>query len=70
MIPSCLRYLARVQVTSKFLNTKYSQNVACVCKNILSVKQMLLDCPTITELFQQKKMDMTLMLATRSEIFV
>ena len=40
-----------------------TQNVKYVCKNILSVKHILLECPITTELFQ-KKMDMTLMLAT------
>ena len=34
-------------------NTKYSQNVTCVCKNILSVKHILLECPITTELFQK-----------------
>ena len=42
-IPSCSTYLARV--TSKLRltawNTKYSQNVTCICKNIRSVKRML-----------------------------
>ena len=34
-------------------NTIYSQNVTCVCKNILSVKHILLECPITTELFQK-----------------
>jgi len=34
-------------------NTKYSQNVTCVWKNILSVKQLLLECSITTELFQK-----------------
>ena len=29
-------------------NTKYSQNVTCVCKNILPVKHILLECPITT----------------------
>ena len=29
-------------------NTKYSQNVSCVCKNVLSVKHILLECPITT----------------------
>ena len=64
-IPSCSRYLARVIYNLRLnsWNTKYSQNVTCVCKNILSVKYILLECPITTELFQ-KKMDMTIMLAT------
>ena len=33
-------------------NTKYSQNVTCVCKNILSVKHILL------ELFQKNGYDL------------
>ena len=38
-IPSCSRYLARViyKLRLNSWNTKYSQNVTCVCKNILSV---------------------------------
>ena len=37
-IPSCSRYLARViyNLHLNTWNTKYSQNVTCVCKNILS----------------------------------
>ena len=59
-IPSCSRYLARViyKLRLNSWNSKYSQNVICVCKNILSVKHILLECPFTTELFQ-KKMDMT-----------
>ena len=29
-------------------NTKYSQNVTCVCSNILSFKHILLECPITT----------------------
>ena len=39
-------------------NTKYSQNVTCVCKNILSVKHILLECPITTELFQKNGSDL------------
>ena len=35
-------------------NTKYSQNVTCVCKNILSVKHILLESPITTDFFSQK----------------
>jgi len=58
-IASCSRYLARViyKLSLNSWNTKYSQNVTCVCKNILSVKHILFKCPITTELFQ-KKMDM------------
>ena len=54
-IPSCSRYLARVIYTLRLStwSTKYSQNVTCVCKNILSVKHMPLECPIATELFQK-----------------
>ena len=38
-------------------NTKHSQNMTYVCKNILSVKQMLLECPITTELFQKNESD-------------
>ena len=38
-------------------NTKYSQNVTYVCKNILSVKHILLECPITTELFQKNGYD-------------
>ena len=37
--------------------TKYSQNVTCVCKNILSVKHILLECPITTKLFQKNGYD-------------
>ena len=39
VIPSCSRYLARVicKLRLNSWKTKYSQNVTCVCKNILSV---------------------------------
>ena len=40
-------------------NTKYSQNVTCICKNILSVKHILLECPVLTtELFQKNEYDL------------
>ena len=54
--PSCSRYLARVvyKLRLNTWNTKYSQNMTCVCKNILSVKHILLECPITTELFQKQ----------------
>ena len=53
-IPSCSRYLARViyKLRLNSWNTKYSQNVTCVCKNILSVKHILL-----VQLFQKNGYD-------------
>ena len=39
-------------------NTKYSQNVTCVCKNNLSVKHILLECPITRELFQKNGYDL------------
>ena len=59
-IPSCSRYLARViyKLRLNSWNTKYSQNVTCVCKNILSVKYILLKCPITTELFQKNGYDL------------
>ena len=65
VISSCSRYLARViyKLRLNLWNTKYSQNVTCVCKNTLSFKHMLPECSITTELFQ-KKMDVTLMLTT------
>ena len=59
-IPSCSRYLARViyKIRLNSWNTKYSQNVTCVCKNIISVKHMLLECPITTELFQKNGYDL------------
>ena len=61
-IPSCSRYLARVIYIYKLRlnswNTKYSQNVTSVCKNTLSVKHMLLECPITTELFQKNGYDL------------
>ena len=58
-IPSCSRYLARViyKLLLNSWNTKYSQNVTCVCKDILSVKHILLECPITTELFQKNGYD-------------
>ena len=65
-IPSCSRYLARViyKLRLNSWNTKYSQNVTCVCKNILSVKHILLECAITIESLKKRKKDMTLMLAT------
>ena len=59
-IPSCSRYLARViyKLRLNSWNTKYSQNVTCVCKNILSVKYILLEYPITTELFQKNGYDL------------
>ena len=59
-IPSCSRYLARViyKLRLNSWNTKYSQNVTCVCKNILPVKHILLECPITTELFQKNGYDL------------
>ena len=59
-IPSCSRYLARViyKLRLNSWNIKYSQNVTCVCKNILSVKYILLKCPITTELFQKNGYDL------------
>ena len=58
-IPSCSRHLARViyKLRLNTWNTKYSQNVTYACKNILSVKHILLECPIITELFQKNGYD-------------
>ena len=38
----------------------YSQNVTCVCKNILSVivKRIMRECPITTELFQKNWYDL------------
>ena len=49
-IPSRSRYLARViyKLRLNSWNTKYSQNVTCVCKNVLSVKYIQLECPITT----------------------
>ena len=58
-IPTCSIYLARViyKLRLNSWNTKYSQNVTCVCKNILYVKDILLECPITTELFQKSGYD-------------
>ena len=60
MIPSCSRYLARViyKLRLNSWNNKYSQNVTCVCKNILPVKHILLECPITTELFKKNGYDL------------
>ena len=59
-IPSCSRYLVRViyKLRLNYWNTKYSQNVTCVCKNILFIKHILLECPITTELFQKNGYDL------------
>ena len=60
-IPSCSRYLARViyKLRLNSWNTKYSQNVTCVCKNILSVKKHTYYLNVLLSQLFQKKMDMT-----------
>ena len=60
MIPSCSRYLVRViyKLRLNSWNTKYSQNVTCICEKILSVKHILLECPITTELFQKNGFDL------------
>ena len=57
--PSCSRYLARViyKLRLNTWSTKYSHNVTCVCKNIISVKHILLECSITTKLFQKKGYD-------------
>ena len=59
-IPSSSRYLARAiyKLRLNSWNTKYSQNVKCVCKNILSVKHILLEGPITTELFHKNGYDL------------
>ena len=71
-IPSCSRYLARViyKLRLNSWNTKYSQNVTCVCKNIRIF--YLLNTYCLNALLLQsyfRKMDMTYMLTTMQEIF-
>ena len=39
------------------LMTRYSQNVTCICKKVLSVDHTLLECPITTELFQKDGYD-------------
>ena len=58
-IPSCSRYLARViyKLRLNTRDTKYSHNVTCVCKNALSIKHIILECPITTELFQTNEYD-------------
>ena len=41
----------------------------CVCKNVLSVNYILLECPITTELFQKNRYD-GLMLAKTKDIFL
>ena len=56
-----LRHLLVQRVIYKFhlnsWNTKYSQNVTCACKNVLSVNHILLECPVTTELFHKNGYD-------------
>ena len=51
-------YIYKLRLNS--WNTKYSQNVTCLCKNILSVKHTLLECPITKELFQKNGYDLML----------
>ena len=44
---------SNIQVSLNSWNTKYSQNVTCVYKNILSIKHILFESPATTELFQK-----------------
>ena len=34
-----------------------NKNVTCICKNMLSVKHILLECPSTTELFHKNGYD-------------
>ena len=56
-IPSRSRYLARVIYKLRLnpWNTKYSQNVTCVCKNVLSVKYIQLE---LLQLFKKNGYDL------------
>ena len=58
-VPSCSSYLARVMYKFHLnsWNTECSQSVTCVCKNVLSVNYILLECPITTELFQKNEYD-------------
>ena len=40
-------------------NTKYSQNVTCICKDALSVHRVLLEGPVTIGLFQKNRYDFT-----------
>ena len=58
-IPSCSRYLVRIiyQFRLNSCNTTFSQNVKCACKNALSVKYMLFECPVTADLFPKTGYD-------------
>ena len=59
-IPSHSRYLARViyKLRLNSWNTKYSRNVTCVCKDILFVKHILLECPITTVISEKNGYDL------------
>ena len=61
-VSSRLRYLARVISMFRLnpWNPKYSRIVTCVCKNVLSVNHILLECPVTTGLFQITSMIATM----------
>ena len=40
------------------ISTAHTYKKKCVCKNILSVKHILLECPITTELFQKNGYDL------------
>ena len=56
-IPSCSRHLFSKSNLQVAWNTKYSQNVTCVCKNMLSLKHILLECPITTCYFRKNGYD-------------
>ena len=60
-IHSCSRYLASITYKLRLntRKTKYSQNVTCVCKNIIFFKHILLECPITMDLFQKNKQKQT-----------
>ena len=54
------RYLASVicKVRLNSWNTKYSKNVTYVCKNIISVEHVLLECPITVDLLKKNGYDL------------
>ena len=54
-VPSFSRYLAGVICKFRLnsWNTKYSENLTCVCKNVLSVSHVLLECPITTVVLEK-----------------
>jgi hypothetical protein len=53
---SCNRHISKLIYKLKLnaWNTKFSQNVVCVCFQQISVKQLFFECPILLNLYKEK----------------